>query len=140
MIRTISFHSTFCILISVSLPSFIDLVSYLCSWIVLRFQNFFSGIPLLYIQYAAIWRFLNVIPKTCANITIRLNNSKSTTEEAFSNACKYVHQNSTVHFTYETLAFTVRNPSWIRIICILRYKNEMQTIARNINLRSNLFW
>lgn len=84
---------------------------------------FLSGIPLLYIEYAAIWRFHNVIPNDCANITIRLNNSKSITEEAFSKACKYLVPNFTVHVTFETVVFEVRNTSRIRNVCISRYKD-----------------
>nr|XP_022287459.1 uncharacterized protein LOC111100125 [Crassostrea virginica] len=70
-------------------------------------QRIYSCIPLLFIEYAAIWRFHNVIPNDCANITIRLNNSKSTTEEAFSKACKYLVPNFTVHVTFETVVFEV---------------------------------
>lgn len=65
------------------------------------------GIPDLYIEYAAIWRFYNVIPNNCANITIQLNNAENMLEEAFSKACQYLFENLTVHFTFETLAFTV---------------------------------
>lgn len=71
-------------------------------------EFFFSDIPLLYIQYAVIWNFHNIIPNECANITVRLNNSKSTLEEDFLKPCDTLNLNFTVRFTFETLTFTVR--------------------------------
>nr|XP_022288797.1 uncharacterized protein LOC111100913 isoform X2 [Crassostrea virginica] len=65
-------------------------------------------IPLLYIQYAVIWNFHNIIPNECANITVRLNNSKSTLEEDFLKPCDTLNLNFTVRFTFETLTFTVK--------------------------------
>ncbi|XP_078336581.1 uncharacterized protein LOC111100916 isoform X2 [Crassostrea virginica] len=63
-------------------------------------------VPVLYIEYAAIWKF-QIIPYTCANMIIRLNNSENTLEEEFSKECKKLIKNFTVHFTFETLAFSV---------------------------------
>lgn len=60
-------------------------------------------------------------------------------EEAFSKVCNDLIKNFTVHVTFETLTFAVRKPLRIINVCISRYKDESQTIARNINLRSNMF-
>ena len=71
-------------------------------------STLFSVIPVLHIEYDAIWSFQNVIPKACTNITIRLNSSKNTLEEAFLEQCEVLIDNYTVQFTYMVLAFQVR--------------------------------
>ena len=76
---------------------------------------FFLGIPLLHIEYAAIWSVHNVLPSTCSNMIERLKNSKNTLEEEFSKACKTLNMNFTVHFTFETLAFSVRKTDMIKM-------------------------
>ena len=97
-------------------PSDIDILIYhMYTWFVFYFfwdltQNviLFSEIPVLHIEYDAIWSFQNVLPKACANITIRLNSSKNTLEEAFLEQCKLLINNYTVQFHYMVLAFKVR--------------------------------
>ena len=94
---------------------------------ILRFKSqneiYFSGIPVLYIDYAAIWNFHNVIPNECANITKRLTNSKSKLEEEFLTTCYDLIRNFTVQFSFKSLTFTVRKKD--KNVCLSRNKNEI---------------
>lgn len=67
----------------------------------------YPGIPVVYVTYLAVFEMKDVLPSNCDNVLIRLRESSDMVKEIFTNFCNDLFINTTMNFTYSTLAFPV---------------------------------
>lgn len=65
------------------------------------------GIPVIDVDYVALWTFGNVAPASCDSIAMKLNDSVDVIQEEFSNTCQEMAVNATTMFSYSMVASEV---------------------------------
>lgn len=67
----------------------------------------FTGVPVVSVTYSAVWRFSEIRPLDCNNISLRLDNLKKELEKNFANRCHEINIIATVQFEYSFSSLTV---------------------------------
>ena len=70
-------------------------------------QYFFSGTPVVIIEYMAAWIFNNVVPSSCDNISTVLNHSETMLNDILG-VCNMLAVDVNMTFMFTTLAFRVK--------------------------------
>lgn len=72
------------------------------------FFYFISGLPVVSITYSAQWRFAEILPSKCSNISTRLDDLEKEIVDIFANQCQEIRGiSASVQFNYSFMAFTV---------------------------------
>lgn len=65
------------------------------------------GIPTVHIEYMATWKFINIPPIECDDISLLLNHTEAVLEDVL-RLCNTTAVDFNMTFSYRTLVFTVK--------------------------------